>query len=41
MNEKAGEGRVGVGIIGVEQTEEEREKVEEVAADVLPSMSSI
>lgn len=41
MNEKAGEGRVGVGMIGVEHTEEEREEVDEVAADVLPRMSSI
>lgn len=44
MNEKAGDGRVGVGMIGVEQTEDEREEVDEeaaAAAEVLPRMSSI
>lgn len=41
MNEKAGDGRVGVGMTGAEQTVEEHEKVEEVAADVLPRMFSM
>lgn len=40
-NEKAGEGRVGVGMIGAEHTDEEREEVEETVAEVLPRMSSI
>lgn len=39
MKEEFGDGRVGVGMIGVEQEDEEAEEVVEV--EVLPRMSSI
>lgn len=44
MKEELGEGRVGVGITGVEQdeeVEEEEDGDEEVLATVLPRMSSM
>lgn len=47
VKDELGDGRVGVGMIGVEQEEEEVEEVEEeeegevVVVEVLPRMSSI
>lgn len=42
VKEELGDGRVGVGMIGVEEEDEEDEAAEEVVeVDVLPRMSSI
>lgn len=42
VKEELGDGRVGVGMIGVEQEEDEEEEEEvAVAVEVLPRMSSI